>query len=340
MWALLPLACFVACHDRSDTRAGARERVLARIPADATAVLAADGSALAHPRIRGVIDVLAPRWPLRMACVIDAMFAGDQISIGIGPRGTTVVISTSAAVDCPALSNLGDDLWVATLGAGTIARDASVLDAPGRERARRYLLASPIAAVIERAGGTMIGAANPEPLDAWLAFDTTLDLAPAVEQRIVGYRTMFATRPVTGPFAAKLEVKRAGSQVVAALHGPIDADLSVAVRLAFDELAGAASITPAPWTAAPFSVRSIDAAVATITAAPLAPVIVNTRVRGLRLGAAVPSFGLREGDVLIGIDGRAVVDRAQLAERARGKTELELVVERGHTTTTLSLEAR
>lgn len=339
MWALLALACFAACHGRSDAGARARERVLARIPADATAVLAADGSALAHPRIRGVIDVLAPRWPARMACAIDAMLGGEQIAIGIGPRGTTLVIATSVAVECPALSNLGDGLWVATLGAGTIASEASVLDAPGRARARRYLLASPIAAVIDRAGGTLIAAATPEPLEAWLAFDTTLDLAPIVERRLAGYRTMFAGRPVTGPFAAKLEIERAGSQVVAALHGPVDADLAVAVRLAVDELAGDEPSAPAAWSPAPFTVRSIESAVATITGAPLTPVIVNSRVRGLRLGAAVPTFGLRAGDVLIGAGERALVDRAQLAAMAgRGEKRLELVVERGHVTTTLSLE--
>jgi hypothetical protein len=49
-----------ACHRREPT---ARERVLAGLPADAVAIVAADGRALSHPRFRAMLDAAAERWP-------------------------------------------------------------------------------------------------------------------------------------------------------------------------------------------------------------------------------------------------------------------------------------
>lgn len=351
MWVCLALACVAACHDRTGTGALARERVLARIDDAATVVIAADARALSHPHMRAVVDVLRPRWPARMGCAIDTMFTADQIAVGIAPRGTTVVIETTAAVTCPALSNVGGGIWVATIGEGGVANERSVLDDARHARAREYLLSSPLVATMELAGGTAIATARPEPLEAWLAFDTTPELAPVVEARMKAYLEELANRPVTGPFVQRVAVTRQGSQVVARLQGPVDADLSVAVRLAIAETAASApeiaATLPCPPIVAPvkacdagpvFEVTAIRDAVAPLVAAPLLPVIENTRVRGLRLGTAVPALGLDENDVIVSAGGRLVVNRVQASEiLRRAKGRIALVVERDQRTSTLSL---
>jgi hypothetical protein len=353
MWVVLALASLAACHRRAAPGAGARARVLAQLPADARAVIAADGHALAHPRARSVIDLLAPRWPARMGCVIDAMYVADEVAVAIGPRGTTVALATAATPDCPALAHVDDGLWIATLGAGTVARGASVLDDARFDRARPYLLASPIAAAIERAGGTIVAAAQPEPLDAWLVFDATPALAEAAHARVAGAVAQLAKRPVTGPFAQHVEVTRTGAQVRATLHGPVDADLALAVRLAIDELEPV-DAPPDPWPCpAPtfpvarcipgpvFTVTSVFEALRPLQAQRLEPVIANTRVRGLRVTDAVPALGFRAGDVLIGAGGRPLGARAQLDALAVPEAKrLELVVDRGGVATTVSLVAR
>ncbi|MDX2088120.1 MAG: hypothetical protein SFX73_09725 [Kofleriaceae bacterium] len=351
MWVGFALACVAACHEGTGTSAQARERVLARIDDDATVVIAAQGRALSHPHVRAVIDVLRPRWPARMGCAIDAMFTAEDVAVGIAPRGTTVVIETTAQVTCPTLSNVGGRLWVATIGDSTTAGTASVLDDERRARAKAYLLTAPLVATLELAGGSAIATARPEPLEAWFAFDTTLALAPLVETRLKAYLDTLANRPVTGPFVQRIEVTRQGSQVVARMAGPVDADLAVAVRLALSEVGTSTPDEvkglPCPPRVAPvrscdpgpaFRVTALADAVAPILAAPLLPVIENTRVRGLRLGAAVPALGLEANDILIGVDGRPAIDRAQLSEilrRARGR--VAIVVERDRHTSTVSL---
>jgi hypothetical protein len=234
-----------------------------------------------------------------------------------------------------------------------MAHGASVLDAGRFERARPYLLASPIAAAIARAGGTIVAAAQPEPLDAWLVFDTTPSLAEAAHARIAGAVAQLAKRPVTGPFAQHVEVTRTGAQVRATLHGPVDADLALAVRLAIDELEPVA-VPPEPWPCPPptfpvarcapgpvFTVTSVVEALRPLQAQRLEPVIGNTRVRGLRLTGAVPALGLLAGDVLVGVDGRPLGERAQLDARALPEAKrLELVVDRGGVATTVSIVAR
>jgi hypothetical protein len=301
--------------------------------------------------MRAVVDVLRPRWPARMGCVIDTMFNAEQIAVGIAPRGTTVVIETTAAVTCPALSHVGDTMWVATIGDGMVVDgERSVLDDARRERARAYLVSAPLVATLELAGGTAIATARPQPLEAWLAFDTTPELAPVVETRMKTYLESLANRPVTGPFVQRVAVARQGSQVVAKLDGPVDADLAVAVRLAIAEAGPSApeeAALPCPPIVAPVTacdagpvlrVSALGAAVAPIVAAPLLPVIENTRVRGLRLGAAVPALGLDENDVIVSAGGRPVVNRVQASEiLRRAKRRIALVIERDRRTSTLSL---
>ncbi|MBA3538322.1 MAG: hypothetical protein H0T79_01715, partial [Deltaproteobacteria bacterium] len=109
--ALLVLVPLVAgaCGSRTISE---RERVLAAMPAEASAVFAADGVALGHPRFRPIIDALRPRWPVSMGCVIDAALAADQVAAATTEVGTTIVITGKMLSNarCPALSKHGA-LW-------------------------------------------------------------------------------------------------------------------------------------------------------------------------------------------------------------------------------------
>jgi acyl-CoA synthetase (AMP-forming)/AMP-acid ligase II len=93
----------------------ARTRVLAKIPAEATTVLAADSRALSHPRTRAVVDALRPEVPAGLECVIDAALIGDQIAAGLTADGDlTIAVATRAPVTCAALSRVEPGLWIAT----------------------------------------------------------------------------------------------------------------------------------------------------------------------------------------------------------------------------------
>jgi hypothetical protein len=113
-----------ACSHTTPTE---RERALERIPAQAQVIAAADGTALASPAFRQVIDVARPHMPTTLACVADAATTGEAIAAGIDPgAGMTIVLVTRAVVaHCPALSRIGKYLYVATIGAGTITQSAS-----------------------------------------------------------------------------------------------------------------------------------------------------------------------------------------------------------------------
>src|SRR5213078_3060316 len=78
------LAVAAACHRQGPT---ARERVLAGLPADAVAVVAADGRALSHPRLRAVLDAAAVRWPSSLGCVVDAAVASDAVAATLDRAG-------------------------------------------------------------------------------------------------------------------------------------------------------------------------------------------------------------------------------------------------------------
>lgn len=329
--------------------------MLARIPAGVQVVLAADGPALAAPRMRAVIDVLRPRWPARFGCVIDAALAGDHVAVGItAERDMTVVVATRASVTCQGLSKIGDGLWAATLGAGKPATTTSVLDDPAHARARAYLASAPIAASIVLPGANVIATAGTDPLEAWLAIDTLEAASALAEQKLRGVVDRLARTEASAAFAQKIEISHDGSQVIARLTGPIDADLALAVRRALELYGAPAARTVTAFECPPLgppvvgcaagtelTVTSLAAALEPLSKAQVTPIIENARVAWLRLDTPVASLGLRSGDFLLAVDGRHLTSAAQLTEllaRARGTTSI--TVQRTSATAALQLTER
>lgn len=348
LWSTACIACRAPA-------APPRERLLARIPADAQIVLAADGSALATPRIRAVVDVLRPRWPARFGCVIDAALAGEQVAVGISAaRDVTVVIATRAVVACPPLSRIGADLWSATLGNGKPADSGSVVDTEAHARARPYLATAPIAASIVLPGLQVLGAVSPDPFEGWLAIDT-LEIASALaEQRVRGVVDRMARTESTAALAKAIVISHDGPQVVARLTGPVETDLAIAVRTVVGWYT--APVVPVatgfvcPSLGPPIigcangtalSVTSLQDAVAPLAAAAVVVIVENERVAWLRLDGAVPSLGLRKGDRLLAIDGRRLTSAAQLADLLLGaRHSTSITIQRNAVTATLQLAER
>src|SRR5690349_9766113 len=89
-----------------------RNRLLGAIRGDAVIVAVADSRAIAHPRVRGVLDVIAARWPARMGCVLEAAFAGEAAALAVDRSGSvTALIATSRAPQCAALSQREPGVW-------------------------------------------------------------------------------------------------------------------------------------------------------------------------------------------------------------------------------------
>ncbi len=367
---VLVLAASAACHGRVPPP---RERVLARIPASSQVVFAADGPALAAPRMRAVVDVLRPRWPARFGCVIDAALAGEHVAVGISAtRDMTVVISTRAAVTCPELSKIGDGLWAATLGAGapthgvsmgaspstgTVGASSppgSVLDTSSHARARSYLTQAPLAASIVLPGVKVLATASSEPLEGWLAIET-VDIASALaEQKVRGIVDRLARTEATAAFAAAIAISHDGSQVIARLTGPVDADLAACVRTVVDWYSAPSVRTAAGFVCPPLgppivgcangtslTVTSLAAALEPLIAAEASVVIQNQRVAWLRLDVAVPSLGLRRGDLLLAVEGRHLTSPAQLGEQLRlARRATTVTIQRDAVTATLQVAER
>jgi hypothetical protein len=332
-----------------------RERVLARIPATSMAVLAARGPSLTHPRLRAVIDVLRPAWPTRLGCAIDAALAADHVALGISrTRSATLVIETRAEVSCPALEKLATHLWIATLGDPEPNGGSSVLDEPRFARARPYLANAPLALALDVPGGSAIATATAAPLEAWLAVDVHPLFTDVIEQRVRAYVTGLAGARATAPFASHIAITRTGSQIVARLDGAVDADLAVATR---SLIAAHGRVAPRPtarYVCPPIAppliaceagnilaFTDLGPAVTPLIDAPLAPVVANGVVDGLRLTAPVPSLGLITGDLVVAAQGRKVAHRIGLVEilrRARGSLALTIV--RDGTTIQLGLRER
>lgn len=349
---LLGSTACAACRGQSTPP---RERVLARIPADVQIVLAADGPALAAPRIRAVVDVLRPRWPARFGCVIDAALAGDHVAVGISAvRDMTVVIATRAQVACPPLSKISGDLWIATLGNGKPVAAGSVLEAESHARARPYLASAPIAASIVLPGVKVLATVSPDPVEGWLAIDT-LEVASALaEQRVRGVVDRMARTESTAALAKSIAISHDGTQVVARLAQPVDADLAIAVRTILGWYGAPVVRAAAGFTCPPLAppvigcangtsltVTSLADAVAPLVAAEVAVIVENERVAWLRLDTALPSLGLRKGDRLLAVDGRHLTSAAQLAELVKNaRRSTSITIQRDAATATLELAER
>jgi hypothetical protein len=349
------LALVAACDRPAPT---ARERMLARIPGDAVTVVVADGAAISHPRIRGVIDVIAARWPASMACVVQAAFASDQAALSVDRRGNvSALIATSAVPRCPTLSQREPGLWIATIGAPPADAPTSVLGDPRFARARPYLATAAIAGA-SLGEARVLATAQPDPLEAWLAIDVA-GSAEAVEQAISEQVTRMKREASTSAVAAMLGITRsADAQVVVRFAPgeppPIDADLAACARTVLAWIAErarpqAATFTcpaPAPQISCSngtsYRVGSLRDQLAPIVAqGQPSPVVSNGAVNGLRLGAAVVQLGLAAGDVVIAMGGRLVTSRAMLAEwiaQARGETTV--TIRRGNTEKVLKFAER
>ena len=329
VWSTACSAC------RSPAAPPPRERVLAQIPADAQIVLAADGPALASARIRAVVDVLRPRWPARFGCVIDAALAGQHVAVGItAARDMTVVI--------------------ATLGNGKPASAGSVLDTEAHARARPFLAKTPIAASIVMPGVKVLATLGPEPLEGWISIDT-LEVASALaEQRVRGVVDRMARTESTAALAKAITISHDGTQVVARLEKPVDADLAIAVRTVLDWYSAPAVRAAVGFTCPPLgppiigcangtslTVSSLAAAVAPLADARIAVIVENERVAWLRLDTDVPSIGLAKGDRLLAVDGRHLTSAAQLGELLqRARRSLAITIQRDAATATLDLAER
>jgi len=338
-----------ACRSPAPT---ARERVLAGLPGDAVAVIAADGRALSHPRIRALLDVAAARWPASLGCVVDAAVASDAIGLTVDRAGNIAVLAALPRPPrCPALSQREPGLWIATLGAGPAA-PVSALDDPRLARARPYLTGSPIAAAV-LGDVHLLAAAKPDPLDAWLAIDAPGGAgAGAIAEAVAAQIARLEREPSTAALAARLRVSRPSpSQLVVRLAGATgatpgttsDGELAAALRTGLLWLdaeaaprapAAAAFACPAPAGGVTcsggrsFRVGSLAADLAPIVGAGRpAPIVVNGSVTGLRLAAAVGALGLEPGDVVVAMAGRLVTSRKLLADwiaHARGATSLTI----------------
>jgi hypothetical protein len=256
-----------------------------------------------------------------------------------------VVAALPRAPRCPALSQRARGLWIATLGAGPAAT-ASALDDPRFSRARPYLAASPLAAVV-LGDVHVLAAAQPEPFDAWVAIDATGDADP-IARAIAEQITRLGHQPATAAIAARLHTARTGaSQLVVRLAGPVDGDLAAAARLLLAvaddperRARPAAFACPPSGTGAGvvlctdgtrYRVGSLAAELSAIidTGRP-APVVVNGSVTGLRLAAAVRELGLEAGDVIVATAGRLVTSRKMLADWiAHTRSETTVTVRRG-----------
>jgi hypothetical protein len=325
-----------------------RDRLLGQLPGDAVAVVVAEGRAIAHPRIRGVLDAVASHWPLGMACVVEAGFTSEQIGLSIdGKSNITVLVATRVDPTCAALSQREPGLWIATIGAGPGPAASSVLDGERFARARSYLRTSPIAAVV-LGDARVIAAAAPEPLEAWVAIDAPPTPADAIARRITDQIGKLRADPSTAALAANLRLSRPGdSQVVVALDDAAGVDLAAAMHTALGWIEQRARPDPARFTCpaqslwseiacsngTSFQVPSLGRALELIAArGQMEPVVTDGAVTGLRLGAAVDALGLVAGDVVVAIDGRPVVSRAMFLHLlAQAHTEAAVTVRRGTT---------
>lgn len=351
--ASIAAAVVAAACDRSAP--SPRERLLAGIRGDAVTVVVADGRAISHPRVRGVLDVVAAHWPTRMGCVVAAAFAGDQAALSIDAGGSiTALVATAADPKCPALSQREPGLWIATIGAGPAGAASSVLDDDRFARARPYLTTAPIAAV-SLADPHALAAAQPDPLEGWLAIDAP-GQARAIEHTLAEQVARMRRDPSTAPVANKLRIARTDDdQVVVRLDGPVDGELAVAARamlVGFEERVppvAASFVCPAP--AAPdisctggtsYRVRSLpDALSGIVRVGQPVPIVSNGLVTGLRLRVAVAELGLAADDVVLAVAGRLITSRAMLADRlAHARGEVSLTIRRGTTEKVLQFTER
>lgn len=325
MWRILVVLALAACPRRAPTP---RERALEHVPGGAQVVASADATALADPGVRRALDAARTHVGESFGCVIDAALDADAAALA-ATRTTGAVVALASHVaprNCPALSRISDDIWIATIGDATPApaREASVLAVSRWARARDYLVHEPLALAIDIGALHAVAAARPHPLDGWLAIDASSPAATSFEREaLAALHSWRAGSAAAG--AGKLELTRTGDQVVVRAHAIGDDELATLAR-AFAAAIDAPPPPPArPPLACPTGVtRCVDAShyeVVTVAdrllalAAPSEPVVSAGAIVGLRLTADA-DFLLRRGDILLGIDGSPVRSPADLQRAA------------------------
>ena len=297
----------------------ARERALALLPAEASVVAAADGTALVA--WRRAVDAARPYAPAAFSCVIDAALSADAAAVAHGEAGTTIVIvGPRAAAACPALARVAADTYVATLGDSTIEHGLG----PRWSRARDYLATAPIALAADLGRRHVLAAA--EQGTAWLAIDAA---DPDAAQREV---TAAIARWES--LAKKLAVTRNGTQVIVRATSLDPDELAT---LAHDVLA---QLDPMPSHAvpafAPVRVPSMPDALAALGNALGERVVENGSVIGVRLDK--PLWSLVTGDIVLGIDAHRVTSAAELAVLAKALPKrLSVAVRRGNADAVIDL---
>lgn len=339
---LLALCLALAACSKPPT---ARERILNALPSEESAIFVADGKSLGHPRFRPIVDALRPRWPASMGCVIDAGLASDEVGVAATKSGTQIAILAKHPAKCAALSPLGNDLYVATIGEGKFGDAAgNVAIDPHFARARKHLLAAPIAATLESArfSTTIHASARPDPLEAWVAFDADPKFADTLEAGVRALVERMTQDSSTNRLAARIAITRTGSQIVARASGAIDADLGgAAATLVTWGWGQTSKPAPTPWTcpalgslvtgcaSAALTVTSLQAVADVLAKVPLSTIVTNATVTGLRVDADLPALGLRRGDLVFACEGRPLANRTQLVDAIRnGPHEASITIRR------------
>jgi hypothetical protein len=320
------VASLAACSSRT---VGERERALERIPAQAQLIFAADGTALATPEFRRVVDSLTSHVPPSLACVAEAAITSEAIAVGVAlESGAVIVLVTRAVVDrCPALSRIGEHTYVATIGAGVLASDRakSIMSDAVWERARPYLVREPIAIAAELPQLRLLAVAQPEPLDAWLAIDAAD--AVAVERSVQAALGRWRV-PATMELAEKLKLTRTGARVSVAASGLTSEDLVTIAGEVVRELEApepvqgvdAVFACPPPGNGIVschdgviYKVSSVQSVVRQLAAIDASPVVSGGDIIGIRLLGDPPAL-LRRDDVILGVDSHRITTARQLTE--------------------------
>jgi hypothetical protein len=348
MYARVAVAGLIAAAACRGSSVSSRDRVLTKLAPDVFAVLAGEGKALTTPPFRGLVDYMGSQLPKASHCVVDAALTGDQVAVSWSEHGTTIVIATTAPVKCPALSKIGPELWVATIGTGKLATGESVLTDPRFERARKYLASAPLAVYVDDpAIGRFLATAQPTPLEAWLAVDIDdADMATAVERELRAFVTRLSADVATAVASSHVTVSRDQLQVVARLDGASPGDLAAVVRAALhapprltvDRRPAIPAAPRCPHLRDPvvdckddgktLVVSSLAAVADLLGRAELAPRVASGQVDGLRVTHDVDALGLVAGDEIIEAAGRHVTTAMELVDALRGQ----------HGATTLSFQ--
>jgi hypothetical protein len=271
-----------------------------------------------------VIDAIRPRFPADLGCVIDAAMTSQAVAIASDPRiGTTIAIVSRAFVgNCPALSNIGPELYVATIGGGALSdRKESVLEDPQWARAREYLLHDPIAIAAELPGRRIVAVAQPDPLDGWMAIDAANPTAveAQINELVAHWRATSNAQ-----LATKLRNTRKGAQVLVRID-PLDVDDLVALATDLLRSQDAVAETNLPALVCPpldeniksckdgqLAVGSVQWALLAMTNVDMVPVVAGGDIAGLRLVGDAHLL-LHAGDIILGVNNRRLTTKQQLS---------------------------